>query len=289
MAGFDEADLVITVGYDLVEHSPALWNPDRDRRIVCIDSVPAETDENFICEVELVGDPYATLSRLAEECRRTTPLGAGSRLREAVIGRLEVAGSDDAFPIRPPRALLEIRKLLGREDILVSDVGLHKLWIGRLWPAHEPNTVLIANGLAGMGFAVPAAIAAKLVRPEPQGRRRLRRRGLSDERAGARDREAARDRVRERDLGERPVRLDRLEAGQALRTPLRHRLREPRLRPLRRVVRAPGLALRIGRGLRPTARRRRSTLDQPSLIVVPVDYSPEIAIAEELGAETVRI
>ena len=76
MAGFDEADLVITVGYDLVEHSPALWNPDRDRRIICIDSVPAETDENFIYEVELVGDPYATLSRLAEECRLTTPLGA---------------------------------------------------------------------------------------------------------------------------------------------------------------------------------------------------------------------
>jgi acetolactate synthase I/II/III large subunit len=56
--------------------------------------------------------------------------------------------------------------VLGRQDILVSDVGLHKLWIGRMFPAHEPGTVLIANGLAGMGFALPTAIAAKLVHPE---------------------------------------------------------------------------------------------------------------------------
>src|SRR6185312_9376040 len=44
MAGFDDADVVITVGYDLVEHSPALWNPNGDKRVVCIDSLPAETD-----------------------------------------------------------------------------------------------------------------------------------------------------------------------------------------------------------------------------------------------------
>src|SRR4051812_50165322 len=68
--------------------------------------------------------------------------------------------------MQPPRALYEIRKALGRDDILISDVGLHKLWIGRMFPAYEPNTVLIANGLAGMGFAIPAAIAAKLVHPD---------------------------------------------------------------------------------------------------------------------------
>ena len=83
-----------------------------------------------------------------------------------VLGRFEKAKDDDAFPVQPPRALYEIRQALGREDILISDVGLHKLWIGRMFPAYEPNTVLIANGLAGMGFAVPAAIAAKLVHPE---------------------------------------------------------------------------------------------------------------------------
>src|ERR671936_915351 len=165
MAGFDDADLVITVGYDLVEHSPSLWNPNGDKRIVCIDSLPAETDESFMPVVELVGDVYAILLHLAQECRDAPCAGGSPRLREAVDGILDAASHADNFPALPPRALLEIREALGRDDILVSDVGLHKLWIGRAFPAFEPNTVLIANGLAGMGFAVPAAIAAKLVHP----------------------------------------------------------------------------------------------------------------------------
>ena len=83
-----------------------------------------------------------------------------------MLGRFEAAKDDDAFPLQPPRALWEIRQALGRHDMLISDVGLHKLWIARMFPAHEPNTVLIANGLAGMGIALPTAIAAKLVHPE---------------------------------------------------------------------------------------------------------------------------
>ena len=41
------------------------------------------------------------------------------------------------------------------QDVLISDVGAHKLWISRLWPTHVPNTVLISNGAAAMGFASP--------------------------------------------------------------------------------------------------------------------------------------
>src|ERR687883_1381275 len=165
MAGFDEADVVLAIGYDLVEHSPEHWNPKGDKTIICIDSVAAEIDAYFMPEVELVGDLYHILTRLGEECRHVPHQGGSTRLREVVLGRFEKAKEDDAFPVQPPRVLYEIRNALGHEDILISDVGLHKLWIGRMFPAYEPNTVLIANGLAGMGFAVPAAIAAKLVHP----------------------------------------------------------------------------------------------------------------------------
>ena len=82
-----------------------------------------------------------------------------------MFGALRDARDDDHFPMRPPRVLSDIRQALRRSDVLVSDVGLHKLWIGRMFPAHEPGTVLIANGLAGMGFALPTGIAAKLVDP----------------------------------------------------------------------------------------------------------------------------
>ena len=166
MAGFDEADVVLAIGYDLVEHSPEHWNPGRDKKVICIDSVPAETDAFFMPEVELIGDIYNVLSRLVEECRHVPHQGGSQRLRDVVLGRFEQAKDDDAFPVQPPRALWEIRQALGHDDVLISDVGLHKLWIGRMFPAYEPNTVLIANGLAGMGFAVPAAVAAKLVHPD---------------------------------------------------------------------------------------------------------------------------
>lgn len=288
MAGFDEADLVIAVGYDLVEHAPALWNPGRDRRIVCIDSVPAETDEHFIPSVELIGDPYATLSRLAGECRDVTPAGGSQRLREAVIGRLEVAGEDDSFPIRPPRALLEVRRLLDREDILVSDVGLHKLWIGRLWPAREPNTVLIANGLAGMGFAVPAAIAAKLVHPR---RKVVAISGDGGFLMNAQELETARrlgtgfvNVVWENHqfgsiVWKQDQRFGR-HFGTDFSNPDFVGLAESFGLPAWRCESVDDYRERLAHAL---------TLDVPSLIVVPVDYSPDLAIAAELGAETVRI
>ncbi|UJA19849.1 acetolactate synthase large subunit [Thermoleophilia bacterium SCSIO 60948] len=288
MAGFDDADLVIAVGYDLVEHAPSLWNPGGHKKIVCIDSVPAETDECFIPEVELVGDPYSTLLRLAEECRARHTAGGSSRLREAVITRLENAGQDDSFPIRPARALLEIRRLFGREDILVSDVGLHKLWIGRLFPAHEPNTVLIANGLAGMGFAIPAAIAAKLVHPH---RKVVAVQGDGGFLMNMQELETARRLgtgfvnvvLENRQFGsivwKQRNKFDR-NFGTDFENPDFVGLAKSFGLPAWRAESVEDYRTRLGEAL---------ALDEPSLIVVPVDYSPDVAIAEELGAETVRL
>jgi acetolactate synthase-1/2/3 large subunit len=165
MAGFEDADVVIAVGYDLVEHAPEHWNPRADKQIVVIDTVAAEIDEFFIPEVELIGDIAHVLARLAAGASRQHSETGSDRLRELVLGALRDGREDNHFPMRPPRVLWDIREALGRDDLLVSDVGLHKLWIGRMFPAHEPGTVLIANGLAGMGFALPTAIAAKLVDP----------------------------------------------------------------------------------------------------------------------------
>ena len=166
MAGFEDADVVIAVGYDLVEHAPEHWNPRADKQIVVIDTVAAEIDEFFIPEVELIGDIAHVLARLAAGAGRQPSETGSRRLRDLVLGALHEGREDNHFPMRPPRVLWDIRQALDREDLLVSDVGLHKLWIGRMFPAHEPGTVLIANGLAGMGFALPTAIAAKLVDPD---------------------------------------------------------------------------------------------------------------------------
>src|ERR671915_94132 len=95
LAGFEDADVVITVGYDLVEHAPVNWNPRRDKKIVCIDTVSAEVDEHFMTAVDLVGDIEQILARLGQELAdgRWEP-SAGSRLNDIVLGRFE-SGRDD--------------------------------------------------------------------------------------------------------------------------------------------------------------------------------------------------
>jgi acetolactate synthase I/II/III large subunit len=160
-----QADLVLCVGYDLVEWSPQAWNPRRDRRVICVDTVSAEVDQHYVPDVELIGDIAHILTHLGNLISDKPPARfSAPEYGQLLRGALE-AGSDDGFPVKPQRVLRDLRDLLGPHDLLISDVGAHKLWISRLWPTHEPNTVLISNGAAAMGFALPAAVAARLVLP----------------------------------------------------------------------------------------------------------------------------
>ncbi|MDP9246441.1 MAG: acetolactate synthase large subunit [Chloroflexota bacterium] len=152
------ADVVVCIGYDLVEWAPALWNPEGEKRVVHIDSRPAEIDASYVVATEVVGEIADSLEALGPLVTpRPAPTGPRHELR--------VKG-DDAFPLWPRRVVAELRAALGDEDIVICDVGAHKVWLSRLYPAHAPNTVIVANGFAPMGIALPGAIAAKLVRPE---------------------------------------------------------------------------------------------------------------------------
>lgn len=164
--GFDQADLVLAVGYDLVEFAPRLWNPDRDKRIIHIGSTEAEVDEAYSCGLELVGDIGKTLQALRAHVGERSRGALVTALREIIESQLEENARSEAFPMLPQRVVHDVREALGPWDLLISDVGAHKLWIARLYGAYEPNTVLISNGLASMGIALPGAIAASLVRPE---------------------------------------------------------------------------------------------------------------------------
>lgn len=164
--GIERADLIIAVGYDPVEYAPNFWNPDGTCRVIHIDFTPAEVDSHYQPVVEVVADIRETLELLADEVRDCKDPAAAKSLRRWISTELEADADHDGFPLKPQRILRDIRAVLGRDDILVSDVGAHKLWVARLFPAYAPNTVLISNGYAAMGFALPAAIAAKLVFPE---------------------------------------------------------------------------------------------------------------------------
>jgi acetolactate synthase I/II/III large subunit len=164
--GFDKADLIIAVGYDPVEYAPKFWNPDRKKPIIHVDFTPAEVDSFYQPAVEVVADVREALELLNGLVKGEKDPAPFLTLRRFILEQLEEGSTDDSFPLKPQRILRDLRAHMGRDDILISDVGSHKLWIARTYPAYEPNTVLISNGFAAMGFALPAAISVKLVHPE---------------------------------------------------------------------------------------------------------------------------
>ena len=164
--GFDKADLLVAVGYDPVEYAPKFWNPDRKKPIIHIDFTPAEVDSYYQPAVEVVADVREALELLNGLVKSEKDPAPYRTLRRFILEQLEEGADDDTFPVKPQRILKDLRAAMGREDILISDVGTHKLWVARAFPAYEPNTVLISNGYAAMGFALPAAIATKLVHPD---------------------------------------------------------------------------------------------------------------------------
>lgn len=165
----DESDLIITVGYDIAEWAPEYWNGNKDNRIIHVDFLPAEVYEFYQPELEIVCDISAVFWELnikvkAEEVRFDSEWY--KPIRKAILDDFAsyTLKEDDVFTI--PGALQIIREYMDEGDILLSDVGSHKMWIGRNYQVYEPNSVIISNGLASMGIALPGGIAAKLAYPD---------------------------------------------------------------------------------------------------------------------------
>ncbi len=164
--GLERADLIIAVGYDLIEYSPKKWNPSGDIPILHINATPAEIDSSYIPRVEIVGDISDALTEILKRVnRQDRPEPVNLKLREEIRADYNRFAHDDGFPIKPQKILYDLRQVLDGEDIVISDVGAHKMWIARNYHCERPNTCLISNGFAAMGIAIPGGLAAKLVHP----------------------------------------------------------------------------------------------------------------------------
>ena len=163
--GFNEADVVICIGVDMVEYHPRLWNPNRDKKIIHIDQSPAEVDAHYILEAGAVGTIRDSLERIALKSRRRPDVSV-HKMHDVVDQELGEYKADTEFPVKPQKIIWDLRQALAAEDIVISDVGAHKMWIARMYKAEAPNTCIISNGFAAMGIAVPGAIAAKLAYPD---------------------------------------------------------------------------------------------------------------------------
>jgi len=162
----EQADVVVAVGYDFVEFAPCFWNPRRDKRIVHVDVSPAEVDEHYIVEVGVLGNIRLSLEDIAEDLAPFDPTWARVARKTVIDGFEGELLSPGSWPMRPQHVMRDLRAVLEPDDLVVCDVGAHKLWMSRMFPCEVPNSCIISNGFAAMGMSLPGAIAAKLLYPE---------------------------------------------------------------------------------------------------------------------------
>lgn len=162
--GFNRADVIICIGYDIVEYHPELWNYDKKPSLIHIDPSAAEVDEYYIVECGVIGDIGRALESISELATPNQENNA-IHLRKTIVDVIEADADSQAFPLKPQKILWDLRQVLAPDDIVISDVGAHKMWMARMYQAERPNTCIISNGFASMGIAVPGAVAAKLENP----------------------------------------------------------------------------------------------------------------------------
>ena len=280
---FDQADLVIGVGYDLIECAPTKWHT-HPMRIVNISGLPADVNQLYEPDVEVTGDISDSIYQILRTARRddkpepTSMLAVGERMRED----FEQLAASDAFPMKPARILKDVRSVMGRSDILVSDVGAHKIWIGRDYPCYEPKTCLISNGFASMGFSVPGAFAAKLLHPE---RRVLAVCGDGGFMMNSQELETA---VREHVpfvtliWEDEHYGLIRWKEEEQFGDVYGVGFTNPDFKAYAESMHCHGYRVESAADLVPTLEAAFANTDAPSVVVVPVDYSENMALTRRL-------
>ncbi|GAA3367212.1 acetolactate synthase large subunit [Streptomyces sannanensis] len=283
--GFDAADALICVGYEVQEFDPRKINPHGDKRIVHLHRFPAEVDAHYPVTVGVEGDLSQALDALAAALpdRPAYDTDAGEKIRALLGEELQYGRDNESFPLVPQRVVADVRTALDRHDIVLADTGAGKMWMARLYPAYEPDTCLLSNGLSTMGFALPGAIAAKLARPE---RRVLAMMGDGSFLMNSQELETA---VREHiplvvlvlvdeEYGLITWKMD-LELGRHSHT----RFTNPDLVAYAESFGARGYLVEAAAQLLPALQRALDD-DAVSVIACPVDYSENLRLTDKLGA-----
>jgi acetolactate synthase-1/2/3 large subunit len=161
-----KSDLIIVVGNDLGEYSPNNWASGKN--IVHIDYEYEALYKSYKPKVKIVGDVETSLKMLLAEMKKNKITKFESwfaDIRKAIVEDHK-SWAETGNKITAPFVLGELRKAMKDDDIILSDVGAHKMWIARNFEVYKPNTCIIGNGLAAMGIALPGGIAAKLASPK---------------------------------------------------------------------------------------------------------------------------
>ncbi|CAN5503137.1 acetolactate synthase large subunit [soil metagenome] len=287
IGAFEEADCVLAIGYDFTEWHPEKWNTGAAKQVIHLDFAPAEVDQHYRPAVEVVGDLGNALWQINQgltDAHRDKGWPALAEMRRTLeFEILEEHSHDDGFPVKPQRALADIRAEMADSDILISDVGAHKMWIARHYPTYEPNTCIISNGFCSMGIALPGAIAAKMVHPD---RNVI---GLMGD-GGFMMNVQELDTAFQYGLAPTYVVWDdsaygliawkqEAQFGRTSHTTMRHN----DLVAVAAGFGAHAVRIQSADELRPALKEAFAVTDRPSVIVVPIDYSENMKLTARLG------
>ena len=162
--GLDQADLIITLGYHVIEYPPYVWNRNLDKKIISIDFVEAEPDKYYNPVLEVLGDISEALRLLGSQIEPRKNDEVFPAIRAFLNKKLD-GPFERKFPPRPHEVVSHVRNVLAADDIVALDNGIYKLWFCRLYKTYKPNTFLVDNALASMGAGLATALTAKMLNP----------------------------------------------------------------------------------------------------------------------------
>ena len=173
------ADWILALGTRFSEADCSSWEREYTfnfppTKLIHIDIDPAEIGRNYPVDVGVVADLKQALSVLNRVARRVVPDGiqrpevarANHDAQSAFAKTNRKHVESDAYPMRPERILADVRAALPRDALITTDVGWNKNGVGQQFPILEPGTIFTPGGYATMGFGAPAALGAKLARPD---------------------------------------------------------------------------------------------------------------------------
>ncbi|MEO7156516.1 MAG: thiamine pyrophosphate-binding protein [Vicinamibacterales bacterium] len=173
------ADWILALGTRFSEADCSSWEREYTfnfppTKLIHIDIDPAEIGRNYPAEIGALADVKQALIVLNRVARKLVPDGVRrpalaseiAAVRAAFIESNRKHAESDAYPMRPERILADVRAALPRDALITTDVGWNKNGVGQQFPILEPGTIFTPGGYATMGFGAPAALGAKLARPE---------------------------------------------------------------------------------------------------------------------------
>jgi len=165
---FDDADLIIAIGFSIQQFDPKKINPNGDKKIIHINMFRQDTDSHYDVTLNIIANIRSSLVALIAALREQNLHYASRKpvIREKIQTELATGAASDACPLLPQKIVSDTRAALADDAIVLVDTGAVKMWMARLYQTYLPNTCLIDNGLSTMAWTLPGALGVKLAYPD---------------------------------------------------------------------------------------------------------------------------